>query len=222
MKHVEHLGFEIVVPDHVAQWISPRHEAARIHDIIQYGVANPGGLLIDVGAEHGWQSAMYARHGGWRMILVEPVLSFWPNIHRCWTENDLCPPVACVPLPAAQTDHPPLFYRYDSWPLATTGPEAEAGPYVFDDFPTISLDRFGWRKIDGISIDVEGAELEVLRGAWLLLGQGRPTVWCSIHPEMLKERDQSREMVLAYMKMQEYTPTHLATDHEEHWRFDPK
>jgi len=220
VRAVKHLGYSIVVPDHVADWLPPDHEETRIRDIIEHGDSRK--LLIDVGAEHGWQSALYAKHGGWLMGLVEPTSPFWPNILRCWQENDLQYPAFCSQWGLGKRDMAGPGVTFRGWPLHACGPEVDAGPYWNPDVTT-TLDRLALVSgVQAISIDVEGAELDVLLGGGLTLGKRRPIVWVSVHPKMLKARGQSREQVLAYMRQYDYSPTHLHTDHEEHWRFDPR
>ena len=79
----------------------------------------------------------------------------------------------------------------------------------------------GYAAPHAITIDVEGAELEVLRGASSILRIVHPLVWVSIHPTMIGQYDATREDVLEYMASYGYAATHLGTDHEEHWLFTP-
>jgi FkbM family methyltransferase len=66
-------------------------------------------------------------------------------------------------------------------------------------------------------IDVEGAELIVLRGATELMRRNRPTILLSVHPQFLPSFQQSTADVTAFLRGHRYAWTVLATDHEEHW-----
>jgi len=76
---------------------------------------------------------------------------------------------------------------------------------------------------DVITIDVEGSELEVLRGAEQTLRALRPIVFVSVHPEFMRERwGQTPDDLLVQMEMWDYIPTYLGYDHEQHWIFKPR
>lgn len=73
---------------------------------------------------------------------------------------------------------------------------------------------------DALTMDVEGAELLILRGARQTLKMYKPKVWISIHPD-LGERDYgiTKEETLKFMQDLGYKSEFLAKDHEEHWYF---
>lgn len=66
-------------------------------------------------------------------------------------------------------------------------------------------------------IDVEGAELIVLRGMAGLLLRNRPTVLLSVHPQFLPSFHQSAADVAEFLRAHDYRWELLANDHEEHW-----
>lgn len=74
-----------------------------------------------------------------------------------------------------------------------------------------------------ITIDVEGAELTVLRGAVAVLSESRPAVFVSVHIDMPwideKYPGDTGDKVAEYMQGLGYAGRHLATDHEEHWEW---
>ena len=190
-----------------------------------------GWLLYDVGAEHGGQSAIYAGFvgGGENTVLVEPTESFWPNIRRTWEANGLRKPRLMFPglLDATPSDLPDGL---DQWPSCSVGDEAPVGGYRYlhetdhSDVPRATLDQLAdvAGPPDAITIDVEGAELLVLRGADRMLRTARPAVWVSIHPDM-SERDYgtTRMDLLRHMEALAYEAHNLQVDHEEHWCFWP-
>jgi len=68
-----------------------------------------------------------------------------------------------------------------------------------------------------IKIDVEGAELIVLRGAAKLLSKHRPAILLSVHPQFLASFQQTVGDIAAFLSDHGYRWTNLTTDHEEHW-----
>jgi hypothetical protein len=88
--------------------------------------------------------------------------------------------------------------------------------------PTITIDQIGqWMKVDAITVDVEGAEFEVMKGAELTLRKERPLVWLSVHPDLM-QRDYGVEHVeelFDFMTSCGYGREYLGTDHEQHHFF---
>jgi hypothetical protein len=72
-----------------------------------------------------------------------------------------------------------------------------------------------------IKIDVEGAELVVLRGASRLLLHHRPTLMLSVHPQFLPSFQHSPDDVANFLREHGYEWSLLNTDHEEHWWCEP-
>jgi FkbM family methyltransferase len=69
-------------------------------------------------------------------------------------------------------------------------------------FPAITLDKYiqlGAAAPTVIKIDVEGFELEVLRGAQQCLSRNRPRLWLEVHPSFLKPQNESADDVLAFL-----------------------
>lgn len=68
-----------------------------------------------------------------------------------------------------------------------------------------------------IKVDVEGSELDVLRGATHLLRRLRPTLLLSVHPQFRVDVAAIRE----FLALMGYAANHFASDHEEHWLCTP-
>lgn len=200
----------------------------------QFNERHPRPVIIDVGAEEGDLTALYSTWGC-DVIMVEPNPRVWPNIKAIWEANDLRQPrVMWVGFAGEMTTIDgtvdPENYRYsDEWPPCASGPVI--GDHAFLHLsqhshlrPTLRLDDLKFR-IGAITIDTEGSELTVLRGADRILREHRPLVWVSVHSDEIwmdenYPRDR-RDDILAYMAERGYTAEHLATDHEEHWFFRP-
>ena len=71
-----------------------------------------------------------------------------------------------------------------------------------------------------IECDVEGAELEVLRGASDTLKRLRPDLMLSVHPHKdfgLVQYGHSKANVEAFLRAHDYAIDCIGIDHEEHW-----
>lgn len=205
-----------------------------------------GDVLFDVGAETGHISAIYARFvGPENMVLFESNPDNWQNIKATWEAEGLADPMAGICALVGAKSEIPMHPNYDitymgAWPIpALTGrvwtPRSyryihehahNTMQFALDDVADViggnfeHGDRMKWPA--AITIDVEGAELEVLVGAKNLLKTVRPLVWVSVHPDlMLAHYRRSVKELLSWMAMMEYREEWLATDHEIHYLFRP-
>lgn len=241
----------LLLPEHRAarpEWpVWEKERLASMRDRI-----GPGDVVLDVGAEEGDFPALWASWGA-DVVMVEPNPRVWPNIRTIFEANHLERRVrgTWVGFCGDRTrvtdnmdwiaEHDgrvdPLMYpngRVPAWPRCAYGPViGDHGFLVLPerpDCPVVTADFLAsyYGPPTVITIDVEGAELTVLRGAHeLLSGEigSRPTVFVSIHIDLPwideKYPGDTGDKVREYMAAHGYTATHLATDHEEHWRFDP-
>lgn len=204
-------------------------------------------LIIDVGVEEGDLTALYSQWGC-DVVMVEPNPRVWPNVRAIWQANNLRMPLATwvgfagdLPTRGSMDWGRHYVEAEDGWPMCAHGPVI--GDHAFLHLaqhahmvPTTTLDELMrmWpahdeparRKVDAITMDVEGSELRVLRGAREILTQDRPLVWVSVHTDdqwMAENYAQDRRADIdAYMAEYAYTPTLLAVDHEEHVFYYPK
>jgi FkbM family methyltransferase len=192
-----------------------------------------GDLLFDVGAEIGWISSIYAQFvGGENMCLFEPCIELCPSILGTWKESGIETPKCCTLAFVGDTEQQIAVPHHGCWP-----DEAKAGQILTNtkfrhinedgnDIPRVTLDAFIARtgyKPNAVTIDVEGAELMVLRGAERMLRELRPLVWVSIHEEAVTERyQQDPKQIYALMESCGYDGTNLGFDHEAHWMFKPR
>ncbi len=195
-----------------------------------------GDILFDVGAETGSISAIYAQFvGGDNMCMFEGNPDNWQNIKATWDIEKLPAPKATFcGLVSNRNTQDADFDREqrDGWPIvALTGRiwRPRSYRYVHEHAaitPQISIDNFVvTREIEpeAITIDTEGAELLVLKGARNTLEVLRPLVWASLHdksvaPDMVHG---TAEETHDFMKSCGYIGEHLADDHESHWLYRP-
>lgn len=203
-----------------------------------------GDILFDIGAETGHISAVYAQFvGAENMVLAESNPDNWQNIKATWDTMNLSTPLATVnalisdkTVMASSQPHmqmgdwpecaksgriwTPRSYRY-VWEHAHN-----TNQITIDDMSLLLFSDQFFKGLDrkipprAITIDVEGAELLVLRGAEVVLKEFSLLVWVSIHPELMKKNlDHDEQMLYSYMRDLGYVGEHLATDHEVHVLF---
>lgn len=187
--------------------------------------------VYDIGAERGDLPALWATRGA-RVVLVEPSPLMWPHIREVFELNDQAHRVAGCWHGFAGNDSVTGIdaqpWTAGPWPHASRSPVIpEPGFMHLDEggAPMITVDALAAladEPPDIITIDVEGSELEVLRGAQHTLGDVRPVVFVSVHPEFMEDRHgHTPSDVIDFMNEHNYEGTLLATDHEEHWQFMP-
>lgn len=187
--------YEIVLPKHRADrpdWYTPqgweKPRLAALHDEIA-GQQRP--VVYYVGAEEGEMAALCQMWGA-DLYLFEPNPKAWPHIRAIWEANSLSHPVTFAGF-ASNVDAPlwesPIrgFPKeaYDEIDAAHGFKELylEAAHY-----PQIRLDSLvegGHPPPTVMSLDVEGSEWQVLRGAERILREYKPVLFVSIHPEFM-------------------------------------
>lgn len=224
--------WELNLPDHRAdrpEW--PWWERERL--AAMWAHIRRGDVVWDIGAESGDLSALYATWGA-QLVLCEPSPKMWPSIRAIWEANDLPLPLAMWPGFMGDPDDGSALVTTGAWPMWADLPlEPEPGFVHLDEQPddgsgiaVISVDAMVSADIDYpqvLTIDVEGAELQVLKGACGTLATMRPTVFCSVHPQFMWDRyGETSDDLLVYMTHQLGYEAHLlAVDHEQHWMFRP-
>jgi FkbM family methyltransferase len=89
--------------------------------------------------------------------------------------------------------------REENWELAA---EHRTAPVSKIEVPSVTLDAFCKErrvKPDVLKIDVEGAELLVLRGATEFLKNNSPIIHCEVHPPLMKHFNYSVEDFMAHL-----------------------
>lgn len=227
--------WDLLLPEHRAflpEWpVWEKERLASMNSLLE-----PGDIIFDVGAEEGDLPGLWASWGC-DVVCFEPDPLVWPNIKTIWEANEFAPMKGWFVGFASDVTNlnPPrndvLSTDRDGWPECAYGPVI--GDHGFrhlgqqaDHTPQVRIDD--WCHEHGvfptaITIDVEGSELFVLKGAESVLRDYHPKVWVSVHtdaPWMDKVYGGiGGKQVLDFMDNVGYTATHLATDHEEHWVF---
>jgi FkbM family methyltransferase len=161
------------------------HFPATTLESSQALAAYDGGDVLDIGAFHGWYSVLLGpkANGGDRLVSFEPD----PN----------ATPVLTAMLRDLGRHFPAVTFSLITQPVgdghgvAESWPEGEMSHPRFADSdaagstPSLAIDEFV--SAQGllprlVKVDVEGAELAVLRGMRQTLSEHRPTLLLEIHP----------------------------------------
>lgn len=198
------------------------------HEIKEKYAYDP--VVYYVGAYKGDMSALLSLWGA-KVCNFEATPAFWSLIKETWELNDLTPAeFNFAGLVSDRTTIEPPFHPLRGWPKAVEVPYFE-GKVGFSHLaesagvlPEIKLDDF-YRltdcKPDIITMDVEGSEFEVLRGAEKILDELHPVLFLSIHPEFMYANHGHYERDLhQYLWDHGYSRgEHIDYDHEHHYIF---
>lgn len=217
--------------DPISGW--ERERLAAMHEVIR-----PDSVVMDIGAEQGDMTALLASwaHTG-ALVAIEPNPWVWPCIKAIFDENDLTPPAATYvgfvgadPLIPSNPDGLRRGFFHE-WPDCARGVIDPAAGFAHmaqeqDRIPTTTIDALVSKTgliPDVITMDTEGSEWHVLRGATRTLTVHRPTVFVSVHEDFLRDMyGQTPEDVHTLMAKAGYNAELLAVDHEAHWRYTPR
>lgn len=230
--------WQLDLPPHRAarpEWVTgwERQRLDRMYETIK-----PGQVVFDIGTEEGDLTALYSLWGA-EVVMFEPNPYVWPNIRWIWEANQLPAPLGWFAgFASDQTNLRPdqiesIFVKADrdGWPAAAFGPLI--GDHGFrvvtqrpHDTPQITLDDWSFdHEIfpDVITMDVEGAEGRVVRGAQGVLAAVRPTIFMSVHEAFLiNEYGEHPQHIWDYMYGLDYEAELLYWDHEAHVLWTPE
>lgn len=228
--------WSLLLPEHRAarpEW--PVWEKERLGSM--YENIKPGDVVFDIGSEEGDFPALFATWGA-QIVWFEPNPYVIPNMRVIWEANQLPMPKGYfVGFATNHTDEHPFAEEEiirqperDGWPACAYG--EVIGNHGFrnvieryHDTPQIKIDDYCRQHNiypDLITMDVEGAEFEVLQGAEDVLRDRKPLVYASIHPEfMAHDYPYTDAHLHEFMESLKYVGEHLATDHEVHYLFRP-
>lgn len=184
----------------------------------------PGMKIWDIGAEEGDFACLWSSWGC-EVGLIEPGERVWANIRETWYANNVKDPLFAYEGFAAARDYMPEGQQE----VPYLWPDVSAGPIITDhgfrvvherpDIPSLKLDTLAERygDPDALTIDVEGAEYEVLKGAKRVLREVKPLIWLSLHPEPMCNAFNTPPSVLQHdLRNMGYGQRLLWLDHELH------
>lgn len=218
-------GFPIAVAGHVLrldpQFASLRWDRVEAEAYRAFAqLISIGDVIYDVGAHIGTYTLIALHYGGpeARVIAYEPADLTRGHLltHLSWnqaTEQVIVRSCCCGDASGTAT-----FYFDARSPEGTNGllPVEGCSSKSVAVWP---LDRevetLGMIP-DLIKVDVEGTEMQVLRGAEQTLLRYKPALLLSLHPEPLAKQGTSPESVLHWLAERGYTCRVISQDHEIH------
>lgn len=190
-------------------------------------------VVMYIGAYKGDMAALLASWGA-DLIIMESTAAFWPLIKETWELNNLPKPIgfwsglvgrqpnifdSSTGLPGL-TEWPTRIAPYEEGKVGFSH-LAESGNDL--SFPITTIDTFV--KVTGIvpdiiTMDVEGSELEILKGGVNTLETNQPALMLSVHPEFMFHNHGTYERELHdLVRDRGYIGQWLDYDHEHHWLY---
>ena len=177
------------------------------------GSIRPGMTVFDIGAHVGIMALGAARRAGAQghVFAFEPAPDTLAVLRRHAGFNRDLGSLEVVGVCVSDAGGSVPFYTYGQSMAASVSrvnvevlnPEVRTAPAREVLVPAVTIDAFCQeRKIqpDVIKIDVEGAELRVLRGAREVLTTYRPRVLCEVHPKQMENCGSSLAEFEAYLE----------------------
>lgn len=224
--------YSLILPEHRAarpEWDIKLGgwETERLNSIFNH--VQEGKVFYYVGAECFDMCGLISKFGC-ELVCIEPNELAYPNAKAIWEANNLKMPLACFLGFAANKTDIKVDVVFNVFPECANGEiipnhgfkelskESENIQCIkIDDLVSIT-----GIAPDYISIDCEGSEFQIIRGATQTLEKYKPIIWLSIHPEFMF--DQWKEYsgdLRQYIKNIGYKETILDYQHELHCAYFP-
>lgn len=196
-------------------WIDPRLLAAQPTEphVLRWirESLRPGDTFFDVGAHQGWMSLVAAKRVGRRgkVVAFEPspalvgVLKYHERVNRMSQLEVVAKAVADVSLARVPFHIVDGGNSYLNSLVGNVGRDVAGDRSSWIQVETVTLDTF-WRNSGlepaVIKIDVEGAELSVLRGADALLQACHTTLIVAVHPTWMPQGQKAEDVFTLLQK----------------------
>lgn len=224
--------WELFLPEHRAarpEW-ETGWEVPRLDSMAKN--IGPGDVVYDIGTEEGDISALcqsWIGKGDGGMFLFEPNERVWPNIRAIWEANHLKMPICTFVGFAGEVTRGDFRFcemQDDVWPPSAHGPLISDHGFCQlnerPDIKSVRLDDFCefCEPPTVMTIDVEGSEYRVLRGAEYVLRTAMPIIYLSVHDTFMREQyGDEPQHLYDFMADLGYRSKILGMDHELHVAF---
>ena len=175
-------------------------------------LVKPGNVVFDIGGDAGYYSLLFARSttASGKVYVFEPipkaVQRIQENAKLNLFEHIEVIGTALGSKPGAFVLEQPFKDSRINLHKQQPGPDDILVPVVrFDD---LAAER-SLPRADLVKIDVEGAEMEILRGMEIYVATHRPTFVIELHPHLRPHFGSSVEEVISWLRNQDYTLTAL-------------
>lgn len=186
--------FEIIIPKHRAErpeWYTTEGwEKARLIALCQVIHEQDNPVVYYVGAEEGEMPALCQMWGA-EVFLFEPNPKVWANTKAIWKANKLKDPYTFEGFASNDTELRGADIVHGFPPSADDEIIAAHGFKELyleaQNYPQVKIDHVAQRHTPPtiITMDVEGSEFEVLKGAEDTIRKHKPAIFLSLHPEFL-------------------------------------
>ena len=161
-----------------------------------------GGVVIDAGAYCGASSLLFAQQVGstGKVIAVEAD----PANYRALSENTASnPTITCVPAALWSSRGTLVFASEGNMGSAVQPDGGEVRPGASRvEVPALTagdlVERFGLTRLDGIKLDIEGAEYAVLPAVGEIVAQFRPRIVFELHAAPEAQKAALTDVLLGY------------------------
>ena len=186
--------FKIIIPKHRAdrpEWYtSEGWEKARLIALCQEVSNQDNPVVYYVGAEEGEMPALCQLWGA-EVVLFEPNPKVWSNTKAIWQANKLKDPYTFEGF-ASNEDRQLTANIQRGFPASADTEIIAAHGFKelyqeAQNYPQIKIDT-ATEQLPAptiLTMDVEGSEYEVLKGAAQTIAKHKPVIFLSLHPEFL-------------------------------------
>ncbi len=156
-------------------------------------------LFLDIGSCYGMHALRIAERYGCSVYAFEPHRMLANLLERNVRRNGLSGLVSVFDIAlGARTGEAYMFQSRENAANSKVIPDTDGVPVRIDRLDNL-VSPEDWRRVAIAKIDVEGFEVEVLRGAEKLLGSWRPTLILEMNMEELRQRELTVRDVLKYL-----------------------
>ena len=204
---IEH-GFKMIIDtsDYVqrryrSDWVEDSGEPKFFLSVIE----DIDGDFIDIGANVGFYSLLFVSKTNNQSYAFEPLSKNIEKFKRNIDLNEINN-IEIFPYGLSDSYHETeIYYREDNMGAASETMKEKYKYFINDvkteitQFKPLDELKSNFSNIGLVKIDVEGAELDVLRGAEEFIQSQKPGILIEIHPVVLKDRNQSVNELLSYI-----------------------
>lgn len=191
--------FKMILPKHRAdrpEWYKPegweKKRLKKLHDVIKQQIKDgKTPKVYYVGAEEGEMPALCQIWGA-NVLLVEPNERVLPNIRAIWEANGLIDPDILIGFMGNEATVKADWHKHrvklSSIKGEVIGDHGFKELHDAGEIPVYKIDDLvpsGFVSPTLITMDVEGSEFEVLKGAEQTIRTFKPDILLSLHPEFL-------------------------------------